>query len=81
MLVSLDVLRSLIGVACCAYRRLVPSRAEDVSRVEWCFGCVSDARRMHGTVVWTNETCCQQHRQAPLRTVYPPLEGSDGFPV
>jgi hypothetical protein len=81
MLVSLEVLRSLIGVACSAYRRLVPLRVADISRLEWCCGCVSDAQRMRGTVVWTNETCCPQHRHAPLRTVYPPLGGSDGFPV
>jgi hypothetical protein len=81
MLVSLEVVRCAIVVACMAYRRLVPSRSGDISRLEWCCGCVTDARRMRGTVVWTNETSCPQHRNAPLRSVYPPLGGSDGFPV
>jgi len=81
MLVSLDVFRKAISVACMAYRRRTPLRASDISRLEWCCGCVSYARRMRGgTVVWTNETC-PQHRDGPLRTVYPPVGGSDGFPV
>lgn len=79
MLVSLEVLRSAIGVAYMAYRRLVPLRGGGVSRLEWCCGCVSDARRVRNTVIWTNETCCPQHRHVPLRSVYPPLGGSDGL--
>jgi hypothetical protein len=81
MLLSLEVVRIAIGIACMAFRRVVPLRSGDISRLEWCCGCVSDARRMHGAMVWTTETCCPQHRNAPLRSVYPALGGSDGFPV
>jgi hypothetical protein len=81
MLVSLDVFRSAFGAAWSAYRRLVPLPAGDISRLEWCCGCVSEARRTRGVTVWTNETCCPQHRDVPLRNVYPPLGDPDAYRV
>ncbi len=81
MLVTLDVFRGVIGVACKAYRRFVPARTPEVSRLEWCCGCVTSTQHVRGTVVWTSETCCGEHRRTPLRTVHPPLGGSNGFLV
>jgi hypothetical protein len=73
MLLSLEMIRGVLGVACMAYKRLIPRHADEVSPLEWCCGCVSRAQYVRGEVVWTNETCCPQHREAPLQTVYPPL--------
>jgi hypothetical protein len=77
----MEIVRGAFGVACMAYKRRRTRHADQVTRLEWCCGCVSNARRIRGGVVWANEICCPEHRDAPLRSLYPRLGDSDGHRV
>jgi hypothetical protein len=66
MLLTLDLLRCAVGIACVAYRRFVPATRDfDMSRIEWCCGCVSVAQPDTAGERWIDETRCKQHAGVP----------------
>jgi hypothetical protein len=79
MLVTLDLVRLLISFAGVASRYFGPPPDTGVTRLEWYCGCVSIAERIAGLTVWSDETRCSSHAREPLRTVYPPVGGSNGL--
>jgi hypothetical protein len=79
MLITLDLVRLLIGFAGAASRYFAARSDSGVTRLEWYCGCVSIAERIAGLTVWSDETRCSAHAREPLRTVHPPVGGSNGL--